>query len=66
MKIKKLNKNIVKNNNPISEVFGTIMLIVISVTLFSSIYATVLSTDIPDSRPANHPHLLVCWQRKVA
>jgi uncharacterized repeat protein (TIGR01451 family) len=48
MKQKKLNYR----NHAVSEVLGTILLLVISVTLFSAVYASILSVPNPPSTPS--------------
>ena len=46
------NKKYLKNNNAVSEVVGTILLIVISVGLFSGIYASFFMFDLGESTPS--------------
>jgi len=41
-----------KGDTAVSEVFGTILLLVISVTLFSAVYANVLSVKVDSIRPS--------------
>lgn len=48
MKLKKLNKNLIA----VSEVVGTLLLLVISVTIFSVIYLSVFSVDVSPSTPS--------------
>ena len=48
MKIKKLNKNIIA----VSEVVGTILLLVLSVTFFSVVYTAFFSIDVAPSTPS--------------
>ena len=40
------------NNQAVSEVLGSILLIVISVSLFSTVYAVLFTTDVQNSTPA--------------